>query len=172
MKEDRKRLEIGAKWLNKRQDQQRSEENSFPGFSRNLRKVDSSECCVRRKPKHRRTRPHDLPRCVRTGSVHAEGRFKDSPCFERNREDQRECRSFQKGKMCVRSRKRRNVHRCTENNGKTSQIYSRQIEHSNSYDKSEDSLNKKTSTCADVKADKSEYRICKSLEVKIGDIKN
>jgi len=120
---------------------------SFPSFSKNLRKVDSSECCVRRKPmrKHRRARSRDFPRCVRTGSVYARRRFKDSPCFECNREDQQEHRSCHGEKMCARSGERRNVHRCTEKNKETSQIYNRQAEHSNNYNKS-DSLNKKNST--------------------------
>jgi len=146
---------------------------SFPRFSKNLRKVDSSECCVRRKPmeKHRRVRSHDLPRCVKTNSVHVQRRFKDSPCFERNREDQRKCRACHKEKMCIRSGERRNVRRRTEK--ETSQICSRQIKHSNSSDnKSVDSLNKKNSTNVDLKVDKSEYRVLKDLEVKIGDVKN
>lgn len=136
---------------------------SFPRFSKNLRKVDSSECCVRRKPmeKHRRVRSHDLPRCVKTSSVHAQRRFKDSPCFERNRENQRKCRACHKEKMYIRSGERRNVRRCTEKNKETSQICSRQIKYLNSSDnKSVDSLNKKNSTNADLK-DKSEYRVCK-----------
>lgn len=120
---------------------------SFPRFSKNLRKVDSSECCVRRKPmqKHRRAHSHDLPRCVRTGSVHARRRFKDPPCIKRNREDQQECRSCHREKICTRLGECRNVRQCMEKNKKTSQICSRQIEHSNNYNKSDDSLNKKNS---------------------------
>ncbi|XP_024869430.1 uncharacterized protein LOC112453103 [Temnothorax curvispinosus] len=130
-------------------------EGSFPRFSKNLRKVDSSECCVRRKPmqKHRRARSRDFPRCVKTGTIHAQRRLKDLPCFERNREDQRECRSCVREKMCARSGGRRNARRrCTEKSKETSQICNRQIEHSNSYNKSDDSLNKKDSTNTDVKA--------------------
>lgn len=138
---------------------------SFPRFSKNLRKVDSSECCVRKKPmqKRRTARLHDFPECVRPGSqsVHAQRRFKDSSCFERNHEDQRKCRSCHKEKICARSRKHRNTRRRAEKNEETSQICNRQIEHSNSHNKSEDSLNMKNSENANLKAHKSEYSICK-----------
>ncbi|XP_011702708.1 PREDICTED: uncharacterized protein LOC105458838 [Wasmannia auropunctata] len=136
----------------------------FPRFSKNLRKVDSSECCVRRRQtqKHGRVRSHD-PRCVRNGlqSVHPRRRLKDSPCFERNREDQQKCRSCRKReKICVRSGECRNVRLCTEKNRETSRICNRLAEHSNSY-KSDDSLNKKNNTDTDLKAEKSDYSVCK-----------
>ncbi|KAL0129675.1 hypothetical protein PUN28_001738 [Cardiocondyla obscurior] len=117
----------------------------FPIFSRNLRKVDSSECCVRRKPtqKRRGTRLHNIPRCVRTESIYARKNFKDSPCVDRNCKDQLKCRSRRKEKMYSRSGERKDIRPCSEKNQKTLQICSKQIECSNSCSKSEDSLNKK-----------------------------
>lgn len=127
---------------------------SFPRFSRNLRKVDSSECCVRRKPMQKRRRAHsyDPSSCVRADSVHAQRRFKDSPHFEYNHENQRNCQSCHREKMYVQSC--RNVRRCTKKNRETSQICSGQIEYSNSYNKSDNSLDKKNSTNIDLKANK------------------
>ncbi|XP_025075479.1 uncharacterized protein LOC112552989 [Pogonomyrmex barbatus] len=133
----------------------------FPSFSKNLRKVDSSECCVRKKPmqKHRRTRPHDPSKCVKADSVHTRRRLKKSSCFERNRENQREHRTCCcREKMCARIEEHKNTHQCVNKN-KKSKICSRQVEHSDSY-KSDNSLNKKNSIAV-LKADKSEYCVCK-----------
>lgn len=117
---------------------------------------------MRRKPirKHRRIHSRDLPGCVRASSVHAQRKFKDFPYFERNHKDQQENQMCHRGKMNVQSKERRNRRRCTEKNKEISQICSRQIEHSSSY-KSDDSLNKKNSTNTDLKADKSDYCVCK-----------
>lgn len=114
--------------------------------------------------KRRRTRLHDPPDCVRAGSVHAQRRFKDSPYFERNREDQRDCQSCHRENMYVQSC--RNVRRRTKKNKETSQICNGQIEHSNSY-KSGNSLDKKNNTNVDLKANKNMVK-----EVKMVDIKN
>ncbi|XP_018316473.1 uncharacterized protein [Mycetomoellerius zeteki] len=135
----------------------------FPRFSKNLRRVDSSECCVRRKPKqkHRKVRSHDFPRCVKADSDYARRKFKNSSCFERNRKDQQECQLYHREKICAQSGECRNMHQCTlEKNRKTSLICNKQAEHSNSY-KSDDSLNKRNSTNANLKANKSEYHVCK-----------
>jgi len=135
---------------------------SFPRFSRNLRRVDSSECCVRRKPKqkHRRVRSHDFPKWMRADSNHARRRFKDCSCFECNRKDQQESRLHHREKICAQSGECRNLHRCMQKKRETSQICNKQIEHSNNY-KSDDSLNKRNNTNANLKAIKSEYHVYK-----------
>ncbi|KYN39544.1 hypothetical protein ALC56_06037 [Trachymyrmex septentrionalis] len=134
----------------------------FPRFSKNLRRVDSSECCVRRKPKqkHRRIRSHDFPKCLRADSDHERRRFKNSSCCEYNRKDQQECRLHHREKICTQSGKCQNLHWCTEKNKEISQICNKQIEHSNNY-KSDDSLNKRNSTNANLKVIKSEYHVYK-----------
>ncbi|XP_028048063.1 uncharacterized protein LOC114254868 [Monomorium pharaonis] len=133
----------------------------FPRCSKNLRKQDSSECCVRKKPilrKHRRAYLHDFSNCVRTGSIHARRRFKDSPCYERNHENQ-ERRLCHRKKMCVQSGERQNIRQCK--NREASQICCEQIKHLHSHNKSNDSLNKKNGTNIDLKIDKSKYCVCK-----------
>lgn len=130
----------------------------FPKFSKNLRKVDSSECCVRRKSivKHRKVRSRDFPRCVKADSVRAR-RFRDFSCFERDDEDRRDHRSCPREKICNRSLgERRNACRCLKKDRKTSPICNRPVKCSNNYNKSDSFLNSKNSNEI-LEADKSEY---------------
>ncbi|XP_012222953.1 uncharacterized protein [Linepithema humile] len=125
----------------------------FPGFSKNLKKVDSSECCVPKKPirKHRNAHLRDIPKCVKADSVRVRWRFKDPSCFECNREDGRGHRSYLREKMCNReSGECRNARRCMTQNRPTSPIDSKQniriiqiMKHPDSCNGSDSSLNRK-----------------------------
>ncbi|XP_029164379.1 LOW QUALITY PROTEIN: uncharacterized protein LOC114935656, partial [Nylanderia fulva] len=128
----------------------------FPRFSKNLKKVDSSECCIRKKSnlKHQKAHTRDFSRCVKADLVRAR-RFNDCSCFERDHEDRREHRSREK--KCDRALgERRNACRCLKKDRKISPIYKRPVKHSNSYSKSDRSLSKKNSNTI-LEADKSEY---------------
>ncbi|XP_072759932.1 uncharacterized protein [Anoplolepis gracilipes] len=139
----------------------------FPRFSKNLRKVDSSECCVRRKSilKHRsrKARSRDFPRCVKADSVRAR-QCKDFSCFERDHEELRERRSCPGEKVCDRPLgDRQNACRCLKKDRKTSPICNGSVKYSNNYNKSDSPLNRKNSD-AILEADKNEMPV-KDLEV-------
>lgn len=130
---------------------------SFPRFSKNLRKVDSSECCIRKKSnlKHRKAHSRDFSKCVKTDSVRAR-RFKDFSYFERDHEDRQEHRSREK--MCDRAlEERRYACRCLKKDRKISPICKRPIKYSKKLDnKLDKSLSKKNSNTI-LEADRSKY---------------
>ncbi|KAL6445566.1 hypothetical protein ACFW04_000838 [Cataglyphis niger] len=129
----------------------------FPRFSKNLRKVDSSECCIRRKSivKHRKAHSRDFPKCVKTDSVHVR-RFRNFSCFEGNDEDRREHRSCPRKKVCDRSlEEHRNACRCLKKDRKTSPICNKPVKCSNNCNKSDSFLNS-TNSNEILEPDKSE----------------
>ncbi|RLU25596.1 hypothetical protein DMN91_001753 [Ooceraea biroi] len=135
----------------------------FPNFSRNLRKADSSECCIRGKPARKRNREahsRDFPRCGKADAVHARRRFKDRSRSERNREDRRGRRSRCEEKTCSRIR---GSHRGSLKEDETiSPTCSgvRCADGCNILAGSGDSLGRKSDNAV-LRADSSEYRICR-----------